>query len=84
MSATKRAMAFAAGFALLVTPAFGATAEAKTGVHQRHLVKRPHYRPQHIITAGGWRKRDNAAGWDNTCFNLTYLNDTTACGVTGR
>ncbi len=84
MNANKRLKVLAAGFALLMMPGFGAAAEAKTRTYHGHVVKRLVYRPRHIITADGWRKRDNAAGWDNTCFNLGYLNDMNACSVTGR
>ena len=36
-----------------------------------------------LIDCQGWRYRDNAAGWDNTCFNLDYLPSMFACSSGG-
>ncbi len=64
----------------------GAAVEAKTHKHYRHYAKSQHYSAFRrapggtLIDSQGWRKRDNAIGWDNTCFNLDYMSSMYACG----
>src|SRR5215469_2183235 len=92
MSTNKKLAALAAGFAILLSPIAGATAETRT--HHR-----PHYRdhnrdyrqrsagcPVHtnafgeLVDCRGWRKWSGSVGWDNTCFkSLDYLPGQYAC-----
>jgi hypothetical protein len=61
-------------------PAAGAETEQKP--HHRHFVGKP-VDSNRVAGTGvdnnGWRHRDNARGWDNTCLNLAYLPSEFAC-----
>ena len=93
MIGTKRAVALAAALAVLATPLAEAAAQART-YHRGH-VYRPAYRPVPLgywnyggygyrgnyssDYGTGWRLRDNARGWDNTCINAPWLPSQFAC-----
>ena len=90
MNAGKKLVALAAALAVLVTPLVGATAQTRP--YHRHYGNRPVYRP--VPTGywnysgnygygydGGWRHRDNARGWDNTCINAPWLPCEFACSA---
>jgi hypothetical protein len=90
MNAGKKLVALAAALAVLVTPLVGATAQTRP--YHRHYGNRPVYRP--VPTGywnysgnygygydGGWRHRDNARGWDNTCINAPWLPSEFACSA---
>jgi hypothetical protein len=88
---SNRLVTFPVTLAVLGALSFGAAAEAKPNKHHRHFANRPHYHRSLRVTAGGeltdsqgWRKRDNAKGWDNTCFNLDYLSSMYACSAGRR
>jgi hypothetical protein len=74
--------------ALLAGPALS-NAEVAKG-HRRHIVRRHVACPVHrnaegeLVDCQGWRKRANATGWDNSCFNIDYLPSMYACSSKGR
>jgi hypothetical protein len=93
MSISKKAVAVAAGFALLSTSFSGASAEAEAKTkthHHRHVVRKsaqpsPASRRSvdgDLVDNEGWRLRDGT--WDNSCFNLAYLPSEFACSARGR
>jgi hypothetical protein len=79
---------------MLALPAVAGT--SATGIRAHHRVShwvmavRPRGCPLHrtplgeLVDCHGWRLRDNAIGWDNSCFNLDYLPSLTACGGGGN
>jgi hypothetical protein len=68
----------------LLTSAQNADATKYRTKHHRHSVAKPYNpTPRQATEIGGWRKRDNAKGWDNTCFNLRYLSSQFACSTSG-
>ena len=91
MVAGKKMVALAAAFAVLVTPLVDATAQTRK--HYRNYAYRQGYRPAptgywNYPAYGygysgdygtGWRKRDNARGWDNTCIDAPWLPSEFAC-----
>ncbi len=88
MSANRRLVALAAALSMLIAPAFGAMAEQK--IHHRPFVDRQVYYPgpsgyyagyYGVPYTYGWRRRSNAKGWDNTCFNLPWLPSEFACSA---
>ena len=87
MNINNRLVIFTGALAVLAILSLGSAADAKPGKHHSHSAYKQHY-PSYRRTAGGtlidsegWRKRDNATGWDNTCFrNLDYLPSMYACG----
>ncbi len=78
-----------ASCAMLAAPLNASAENTKTRAHHRHYVMRysgcPVYRNAEgeLVDCRGWRKRDNAIGWDNTCFNLPYLSSQFACSSSG-
>lgn len=81
----------AATFAMFAAPMGGTAAIAKTKTYQRYAYQRyagdcPLRRTVTgaIVDCHGWRLRDNAIGWDNTCLNLDYLPSMYACSNRGR
>jgi hypothetical protein len=62
-------------------------ADSRGVLHYRHFAQRFIGCPLHravdgtLVDCHGWRKRDNAIGWDNSCFNLNYLSSMYACGA---
>jgi hypothetical protein len=74
--------------ALLAAGAPGFAEAAKR--HYRHSVRKPVACPVYrnaegeLVDCRGWRKRSNATGWDNSCFNLAYLPSMYACSAKGR
>jgi len=89
MSHCKGIAAFAACFSLLAAPVAAAEQQAKPH-HHRHFARAPHHCPVHrtvngdLVDCQGWRLRDNATGWDNSCFKLDYLPSMFACSAKGR
>ena len=87
MNISNRLLTFTGAVAVLAALSLGAAAEAKPGKHHWRSSYKQYY-PAFRRTVGGtlidsegWRKRDNATGWDNTCFrNLDYLPSMYACG----
>jgi hypothetical protein len=85
MVGSKKAIALAATLAVFATPLVDAAAQTRT--HHRHYGYRPSYRPvptgYRNYSGGygynGWRRRDNARGWDNTCINAPWLPSQFAC-----
>ena len=81
---------FAACLAMLSAPLGGAEAYSTSKTHHRHYAKQAYGCPLHravdgtLVDCRGWRLRDNAIGWDNTCFNLDYLTSMYACGGGGN
>jgi len=80
-------LAVLAACAIFVAPA----AEARTAnrIHHRRpidLVGCPvHKNPfGELVDCRGWRFRDNAIGWDNSCFCLDYLPSQFACSSINR
>jgi hypothetical protein len=88
----KKLVALAAALAVLVTPLADATAQTRK--HYRNYAYPQGYRPVPTgywnYGAGygngysgdygsGWRLRDNARGWDNTCINAPWLPSEFAC-----
>ena len=79
---------------LLAAPAISSQAKArgKTQYWVAHRHRPVWFRgcPVHrnaegnLIDCHGWRYRDNAIGWDNTCFNLDYLPSMYACSGGSR
>ncbi len=73
-----------------VSGALAAKAKAARRLYPRHYASMPYRCPLHRTAEGewvdchGWRLRDNAIGWDNTCFNLDYLPSQFACSAGGR
>ena len=91
MVGSKKVVALAAAFAILVAPLVEATAQTRP--YHRHYA-RPGYRPVPTgywnYGAGygyggdygtGWRHRDNARGWDNTCIDAPWLPSEFACSA---
>ncbi len=78
---------------MLAMPADAGTYAAMTRAHHRvyhrHYAENPSGCPLHrtalgeLVDCQGWRLRDNAIGWDNSCFNLDYLPSMYACGSSG-
>jgi len=74
-----------ASCAMLTTPSNAGAAKRETKPHHRHYAERASSCPIHknaygdLIDCRGWRLRDNATGWDNTCFHLDYLSSQFAC-----
>ncbi|MGO9174473.1 MAG: hypothetical protein ACLP7P_21260 [Rhodomicrobium sp.] len=91
MSENNKLAALIASCAMLAVTA-AASAEPRTQVrhrayHRHHPVRSAgcqlHRNPEgELVDCQGWRHRDNAIGWDNTCFNLDYLPSMYACGST--
>jgi hypothetical protein len=80
MEINKKFVALAAAFAVLSAPVVSSAAEPVKRTHYRHHAYRYVHHPVVVANSDGWRKRDNAKGWDNTCINLPYLLDQYACG----
>ena len=84
MIVSNRLAVFAAVFAMLAAP-IGVSAESRHYTHHRHFVREASSCPLHrtadgtLVDCQGWRKRDNAVGWDNTCLNFDYLPSMYAC-----
>ncbi len=86
-----RLAALIACFAMLAAPAVAGTwpREHHRPYPSRHAGN-PCCCPIHrtalgeLVDCQGWRLRDNAIGWDNSCFNLDYLPSQFACGANGR
>ena len=74
-------------FALLAVPldAGVAKTKAKPGYYGRYYAQRTAACPVRQLPGGdlvdchGWRQRNTAVGWDNTCLNLDYLPSQFAC-----
>jgi hypothetical protein len=74
--------------ALVAAPGLSSADEMKS--RHRHVAPKSVYCPVHrnaegeLVDCQGWRKRANATGWDNSCFNLSYLPSMYACSARGR
>ncbi len=86
-------VALVACCAFLALPATAGTYAARVRAHyrvyHRHYAGNASVCPLHrtplgeLVDCQGWRLRDNAIGWDNSCFNLDYLPSMYACGANG-
>jgi hypothetical protein len=69
---------------VLILSASGAGAQYRA-IALHHRTPQPGYAERFTegrpVGAGGWRLRSNARGWDNTCFDLTYLPSEFACSA---
>jgi hypothetical protein len=89
MITNNRLAAIAIGFAVLAVSVNASAANRKARAHHRHYVTKSIgcsvYRNAEgeLVNCRGWRKRDNLAGWDNTCFNLPHLSSQFACSTGG-
>ncbi|MGO9487015.1 MAG: hypothetical protein ACLPX9_20995 [Rhodomicrobium sp.] len=85
MSIRNNFVSLAAAFVLVAAPLSQASAEDGTKTHRHHSAKKPAGCPLHrtaegeLVDCQGWRLRQNATGWDNSCFNLDYLPSQYAC-----
>jgi hypothetical protein len=92
MIGSGKAVALAAAFAVFVAPL--ADASAQTRKHYRNYAYKQGYRPVPTGNwnygtgygygysgdyGRGWRLRDNAKGWDNTCIDAPWLPSQFAC-----
>jgi hypothetical protein len=88
MSAVWKGAVSVAVLAILAIPLAGAAANPQPKKHyRRHFATAcPLHRTAEgeLVDCRGWRLRDNATGWDNSCFNLDYLPSQFACGARGR
>ena len=90
MSIGKKFAGLAAALAVFAAPLSQTSAEDGPKTHRRHFHKKLDRCPLHRTMEGeladchGWRLRDNATGWDNSCFNLDYLPSQFACSARGR
>jgi hypothetical protein len=88
MTISRKFQVLAACVALFAAPALGFAEDTKN--HRRHFVRKQASCPLHrnaegeLVDCRGWRKRDTAIGWDNSCFNLDYLPSMYACSAKGR
>jgi hypothetical protein len=76
---------------IFVVPADGRTSRTRMKVFHGHSMKRAANCQVHVTASGeladcrGWRPRENATGWDNTCFrSLDYLPSMYACAPSNR
>jgi hypothetical protein len=85
---SRKSVLVAACVALLTAPMFATAAEARHKGHHRNHIHRLAHRHStgnflrmtfegEIVGRAGWRFRNT--GWDNSCFNLPYLNSQFAC-----
>ncbi len=79
-------VAIIATVGVLVASVAGAGASVATNAqHHRHRMRAESACPLHrtangeLVDCHGWRLRNTARGWDNTCFNLDYLPSQFAC-----
>lgn len=87
MTSNRMLIAVAASFAMFAVSAgeTAAVAKSKTKTYHRYAAQRQAGCPLHravdgdLVDCHGWRLRDNAIGWDNSCFNLDYLPSQFAC-----
>jgi hypothetical protein len=94
MVARKKTVALAAALAILATPLVDATAQTRRldGNYAYQQGYRPvptgnwNYGVGYGLGYGlggdygtGWRDRNNARGWDNTCINAPWLPSQYAC-----
>jgi hypothetical protein len=88
MMISRKFSVLAGCIALLAAPALSSAEGTKS--HHRHIARKPASCPVHrnaegeLVDCQGWRKRANVTGWDNSCFNLSYLPSMYACSARGR
>jgi hypothetical protein len=86
MITSNRLAVIAIGFAVLAASINASAESRKTRAHHRQHATKSSGCPVYtnaegeLVDCRGWRKRSNATGWDNTCFNLPYLSSMFACG----
>ena len=87
MYASIKIAALAAAFAMIATPTVDASAQSRKPAYKGYAG----YKPLHPLPngywqcancyPGGWRYRDTARGWDNTCVNVPWLPSAFACSA---
>jgi hypothetical protein len=88
MAISRKLAVLASCIALFAAPALS-FAEGMKSRH-RHFARKPVSCPLHrtaegeLVDCRGWRKRDTAIGWDNSCLGLDYLPSMYACSARGR
>jgi hypothetical protein len=80
MSAYTKLVAIAASLAMLAASACGAYAEQTAKSEYRHVADGSG-QVVRIGSTAGWRHRNTARGWDNTCHNLPYMINMYACSA---